>query len=122
MTSFRTFVTQVGPFLGGALVLLLVLTLAYCAGRSAGKGSEVADQQERTIKLQEDEARAAATAAADRLTDQLELDQQKDDLDAAIQDHENPDVLRARRGCLVMRQQGRDTAGIAACRRFEVQF
>lgn len=106
---------------GGAalLLLILVLSLTYCAGRKDGKTGEVVEQQERTIELQQDAAGAASTAADERLEDTVTIAEQKKELDDAIKAAEDPATLRIRRGCLVMRQQHPGAPAAPACRRYE---
>lgn len=104
---------------GAAVVLLACLGLSYCVGRGNGRSGEVTRQLERTIELEQDASKADAAAAEARLSDHLTISEQKKELDDAIARNEDADTLRARRGCLILRQQGRDTTALASCRRFE---
>ncbi len=108
------------PVLAGGLFVVLLLSLTYCKGESAGRNKEIVKQQETTIKIERDAGTADAAAADKRVQDTITITEQKKELDDAIETGEDPATLRARRGCLIMRQQRRDTSKIAACRRFEV--
>jgi len=110
---------KVAFYAGLALLVGLVLLLAYCQGRDDGKTGEVAKQQKATIQLEQDASKADAAAADQRVKDAVTITEQKKELDDAIEAGEDPATLRVRRGCLIMRQQGRDTSAIAACSRFQ---
>lgn len=104
-------------FFGGiALLVGALLLLTYCTGRSDGKTGEVVKQQEREIETQRDLGRANENAAASRVEDATKAAQQKEELNHAIADTKDPDRARALRGCLILRQQRRDTSHISACR------
>lgn len=106
--------------IGGAVAAAaLVLTLAYCQGRTAGRQSEIVGQQERTIEAERTVGAANDTAADQRVADAITLEQQQQELEDARNCNEDPDTVRKRRACVVMRQQGRDTSAFPACRRFE---
>jgi hypothetical protein len=104
-------------FFGGIVLLAgALLLLTYCAGRSDGKTGEVVKQQEREIQVQRDLGNANENAATSRVEDATRAAQQKEELNHAIKDTNSPDRARALRGCIILRQQGRDTVNIPACR------
>jgi hypothetical protein len=98
------------------LVLLLVLLTAYCSGRKDGKTGEVVKQQAREIKTQEKLGDANTGAADQRVIDATKAVEQKKELTDALETTTDPDRRRVLRGCIIMRQQGRDTSSIPACR------
>lgn len=105
-------------FGGIALVLAALALSLYLTGRSDGKRGEVVQQQEREITNIR-EVGAADTKAADiRVKDAVRTEQQTKDLNDALNATDNPDQQRALRGCVILRQQGRDTSRIPACGRF----
>lgn len=104
-------------FFGGiAMFVAALLLLSYCSGRSDGKTGEVVKQQGREIKVQQDLGHANENAAGSRVQDAVKAEQQKKELNDAIKDINGPDRARALRGCIILRQQGRNTADIPACR------
>lgn len=116
-------VSKFGPlaskfiFFGGiAMFVAALLLLSYCSGRSDGKTGEVVKQQGREIKVQQDLGHANENAAGSRVHDAVKAEQQKKELNDAIKDINGPDRARALRGCIILRQQGRDTVNIPACR------
>ncbi len=96
-------------------VVLAFLLLAYCSGRKDGKTGEVVEAQEREIEVQEQVGDANTNAADQRVADTVKAAQQEKELNDAITATESPDRARALRGCVIMRQQGRDTSRIPAC-------
>lgn len=117
--GLKAFLGKFGPYIAVAAMVVAVLTLAYCNGRSAGASREVNNELERTNEVQRQVGEANEVAGKARLEDRLTITQQKKELDDAIATGEDADTLRRRRGCLILRQQGRDTAGNPACRGFE---
>lgn len=104
-------------FFGGiALLAGALLLLSYCTGRSDGKSGEVVKQQEREIQVQQDIGKANENAATGRVEHATRAAQQKEELNHAIKDTNSPDRARALRGCIILRQQGRNTSDIPACR------
>jgi len=99
-----------------ALVILLVLLTAYCSGRKDGKTGEVVKQQEREIETQEKLGEANETAAGRRVEDAKIAIQQEKELTDALENTSDPARQRLLRGCIIMRQQGRDVSSISACR------
>lgn len=109
------------PVIAAAALFGLLLTLAYCSGEDAGKSGEVVKQQEREIETQRDLNTANEDAASARVKDAVEAIQQEKELTDAIEATDDPDTRRALRGCVILRQQGRNLADIPACRRFAIQ-
>lgn len=103
-------------FFGGIVVAALLIGLTiYMLGRSDGKTGERVKRQEAQIELQADIQRADQKAADTRVSDAVRLEQQRKELDDAFTAIGSPDARRARRGCIILRQQGRDTTGIPGC-------
>lgn len=104
------------PAIAGTAVLLAVLTLTYCQGRSDGKSGEVIQQQKREIETQQDLGRANEKAGDQRMKDAERSTAQQKELTDALAATNDPDRQRALRGCIILHQQGRDTSNIPACR------
>jgi hypothetical protein len=102
----------------GVVILLILLSLAYCTGRSDGKKDEVIDQQSREIKTQGKVNDANEGAADRRVRDSRYTAEQQREIEDAVRNAKGPDDVRAQRGCVILRQQGRDTNSIPACRGF----
>jgi len=103
------------PALAGGALVVVILTLTYCSGKSAGSSGEVIKQQSREIQTQQDLGRANDNAGDQRLKDAARAAQQKKELDDALRDTQSPDGQRILRGCFILRQQGRDTSHLPAC-------
>lgn len=112
------FLQKYGIYLGIALLVAVVLGLTYCQGQKAGKSGEVVKEQKRTIQTQIEVGNANENAAAARVDDATKAAEQKRELQDALKSETNPDRQRALRGCIILRQQGRDTENIPACRGF----
>jgi hypothetical protein len=104
------------PAIAGATLLGMLLTLAYCEGRSTGKRSEIVKQQDREIETQRDLNTANESAASARVDQVVRAMQQEKELTDALEKADDPDHRRVLRGCIILRQQGRDIADIPACR------
>jgi hypothetical protein len=103
-------------FYGGiALLILLLFLLAYCSGRHDGKTGEVNGQLKREVQVQNQVGSANENASSQRVTDAVKQEQQKQELSNASQGATSPDDARRRRGCVILRQQGRDTSKLAEC-------
>lgn len=87
----------------GALLIVAVLTLTYCAG---GAG-EREDQLQEQIETQKKVGKADTKAGETRVEDAVRTEQQKEELSDAVENATSPDDLRRRRGCAILRQQGR---------------
>lgn len=99
----------------GVVILLILLSLAYCTGRSDGKKDEVIGQQQREIETQDKVGKANEGAADRRLSDYQYSAEQQKEIEDAVRNAKGPDDVRAQRGCVILRQQGRDTSRIPAC-------
>lgn len=110
------FLAKYGIYLTIAAIVVAVLGLTYCQGQKAGKSGEVVKQQERTIEIQNQVGAANENAAAARVDDATTAAQQERELKDALDATNDPARQRVLRGCLIMRQQGRDTQNIPACR------
>ena len=102
------------PFAGVALLFGALIMLAFCSGEKSGGNKEIIGQQERTIELDGKVTKADEKASSDRTADQKRLNEQQKELEDANTE-QNPDDRRTKRGCLIMRQQGRDTSEIPGC-------
>ncbi len=116
-TAIRGFIAtnKLAVYAGLALVLALLLLTTYCQGRTDGKTGEVVGQQKREIKTQEKVGAANTSAADTRVNDAVRSEQQQKELNDALEATSDPDRQRALRGCVILRQQGRDTSRIPAC-------
>ncbi len=104
-------------FFGGiALLAAGALLLTYCTGRSDGKSGEVVKQQAREIEVRGQVGTANEAAADRRVQDVITAAQQEKELTNALAATKDPDRQRVLRGCIILRQQGRNTADIPACR------
>ncbi|MDO7843471.1 hypothetical protein [Sphingomonas immobilis] len=112
----KDFLTKWWPVLAGGAIVAVLLTLAFCSGQQAGTSGAVVKEQGRTIETQRQVGDANTNASAARVGDAVKTEQQKQELHDAVENATDPDDARRRLGCAVMRQQGRDTAGISACR------
>lgn len=105
------------PGLAAILVIVVfVPPLAYCKGQSVGRSGEVLKQQEREIETQRDLGQANEKAADQRLQDAAKSVAQYKELSDALKATSDPDHQRAMRGCIILRQQGRDVSHLPACR------
>jgi hypothetical protein len=109
----------------GFIVIGMALALAVCWWgwtRAADARDEAeADLRaaEAEIALLQHQAALVETAAEERAADTDTLRTQDRELsDARNHEGDDADTRRVRRLCVVMRQQGRDTSGLAACQRF----
>lgn len=114
--AFGAILKKWWPVLAAALLFSAMLTLAYCNGRSAGKQGEVVKQQKREIQVQHELGRANSNAAASRVLDAVTAEQQRRELEDALHSTQDLDRQRIMRGCVIMRQQGRDLSRIPECR------
>lgn len=104
-------------FFGGlALIVLAIAGTIYAIGHSAGKQGAVVHEQARTIETEQKVGKANENASTARVDDTRRQDQQKQELNDALKDAANGDDARRRAGCAILRQQGRDTTALPACR------
>ena len=111
-------VKKYGPYLAVALLVVAILALAYCQGKSHGAKDEQLNTAENTIEVQHTEAAAQEAAAEQRVRDVLTLAEQEKELENARKIGAHPSELRARRACIVMQQQDRSAGVPPECERF----
>lgn len=116
MPALPPFLAKYGIYIGIVLLVIAVLTTAYCEGHKAGKSGEVVHEQARTIQVQREVGGANENAAGARVADATKAAQQEKELTDALHSSNDPSRQRVLRGCLIMRQQHRDTKNIPACR------
>ena len=108
------------PYIAIAAGVALILTLAYCQGKSAGKNEVVVEQLEENIETLEDKGKADTAAGDERVADTQTLNTQAEELeDARTNPADDATTRRARRLCARLRQSGGDTANNPTCCRFE---
>lgn len=112
----RMFLTKWWPAIAAIVVILGILTYVYFHAFSAGKTTEVVKQVQREAEVQVKINDANENASAARVDAERELAEQARELQDAQQDADSLDTIRIKRGCVVLRQQGRDTSKIPACR------
>lgn len=112
---FSKFFARYGLYVGIVVLTVLILTLVYCTGRNAGKSDEVIDQQERELDFKAAEGDANANAAETRVDDAVRIAAEEKELQDALKAETDPAARRVLRGCIILRQQGRDTSGIPEC-------
>jgi len=100
-----------------ALLVILILSVAYCTGRGDGKRGEIVKAQERQIETLEDLAAARDNASEARVMGEVRIALQQKELKDALETTNDPDRQRALRGCIILQQQGRDTTSFPACTR-----
>lgn len=115
MPPIPPFLAKYGIYLGLALLVAGILGLAYCEGHKSGKSGEVVQEQKRTIQVQQDVGAANENAASARVADATKAAQQEKELTDAINSSNDPNKQRVLRGCLILRQQHRDTKNIPEC-------
>lgn len=115
MPPMPPFLAKYGIYIGLAFLVAAVLGLAYCQGQKSGKSGEVVKEQGRTIQTQQEVGSANENAAGARVADATKAVHQEKELSDALHATNDPTRQRVLRGCLIMRQQGRDTKNIPAC-------
>jgi hypothetical protein len=103
---------KVWPYVAIVAAIGLALLVAYCSGGTGEKNKQL----EREVEVQQDIGAANTNASTARVEDAVRTTQEERELDAALKAVVGPDERRALRGCVILRQQGRDTSAIAACR------
>lgn len=109
------FLAKYGIYIGLVFLVAGILGLAYCKGQSAGKSGEVVHEQQRTIQTQQEVGSANENASTARVAQATKAAQQERELSNALESTNDPTRQRVLRGCIIMRQQGRDTKNIPAC-------
>lgn len=112
----RMWLTKWWPALLAGVVILIAVGVIYSRGFSAGKTGEVVKQVQRENEVQKQIIDVNEKAATDRVESETRLQEQAQELKDAQADAESLDDARRRRGCVILRQQGRDTSRIPACR------
>lgn len=112
----RMWLTKWWPALLAGVVIIAAIVTIYLRGVSAGKSGEQVKAAEREAEVQVQVNDANQNAADARVEGEVKLEQQKRELEDAQRDAKNLDDLRRKRGCVILRQQGRDTSSIPACR------
>lgn len=115
--QLAAFFSKYGVYIGIAVVGMLILTLAFCQGKQSGKQGEVINQQERELDFKAAEGDAKTAASDKRVTDEVRVAMELKELTDALETETDPYARRVLRGCIVMRQQGRDTGVIPGCSR-----
>lgn len=112
----RAFLGKWWPALLAGVVIIAGITVIYMRGVSAGKtGEQVkAVQRENEVQVKINDANENASAA--RVEAATKLEQQQRELEDVQSEAGSVDALRVKRGCVVLRQQGRDVSKIPACR------
>ena len=114
--AVKTFFSQKWTWLAaGVVIIAALLLLSYCTGRSDGKKDEVIGQQEREIETLDKVGKANDSANQRRIDDYTYGAEQQREIEDAVRNAKGPDDVRAQRGCVILRQQGRDTNSIPAC-------
>ena len=118
LIAIRYFISKKWAWLlTGVVMVVALLLLSYCTGRSDGKRGEVIGQQEREIETLDKVGKANEKAAEQRVNDSEYGAAQQKEIEDAVRNAKGPDDVRAQRGCVILRQQGRDTSRIPACLR-----
>ena len=97
------------------LAIGLVFLLTYCMGQKSGEQRYENQRLEANQKVQQQKAAADTGAADQRVTDTSRIQQQREELRDARTTAPSPSDRR-RHGCVILRQQGKDTSRIPACR------
>lgn len=103
---------------GAALLFAAILALAYCSGRTAGTNAADLAREKANVEALATASAAAEAAAEERGSDAASIAEQRKELSDAKWTCTGADDCRNMRGCIILRQQGKDLSGIAACRRF----
>jgi hypothetical protein len=98
------------------VLAVLTLTLAYCSGGKAASDRARLKEAEAAAELDARADKADAAAAVDRVEDARADARQRKELEDATAGASDIDDARRRRGCAILRQQGRDTSKVAKCR------
>ena len=103
---------------GAALLFAAILALAYCSGRKAGTDAADLAREKANVEALATASAAAEAAAEERGSDAAVIADQRKELSDAKWTCKGADDCRGMRGCIILRQQGKDLAGIPACQRF----
>lgn len=122
-SSIRTLLDnkRAALWLGAALLVVLVLALAYCSGRRDGKLASEVEQARIEREVLERGSSAAEKASEARVRDAVRVTEQRKELEDASRDcDEASGECDVKRGCTILRQQAFDTSDIAACVRLGI--
>lgn len=111
LARLGSFMQKAWPYLVGALLIGAILALTYCAG---GK-DKIIEQKDAEIELRKDVGDANDKAGELRVEDKARIMKQQEELEDAIDNATSDDDARRRAGCTILRQQGHDVSGLAAC-------
>jgi hypothetical protein len=110
------FLAKYGIYLGLAAACRRYARARLLPGSIAGKSGEVVKEQKRTIQTQQEVGAANENASTARVADATKAVQQERELKDALNASNDPNRQRVLRGCLIMRQQGRNPKDLpAAC-------
>lgn len=112
----RIFLAKWWPALLAGVVIIGAIVVIYTRGVSAGKSGEQVKAAQREVTVQKEITEANENASAARIDASRELEEQARELQDAQEDAGSLDTIRIKRGCVILRQQGRDTSRIPACR------
>lgn len=115
--QLAAFLSKYGVYLGIVVVAIVILSLAFCEGKKSGRAGEVIDQQERELDFKAAEGDAQTEASKTRVEDVVRVAMEAKELTDALEAETDPYKRRVLRGCIVMRQQGRDTSSVPQCSR-----
>lgn len=115
MPAIPPFLVKYGIYIAIGLLALILVGAIYFEGKHAGSSGQVEKQQAREIQVQQDVGTANENAAAARVSDTAKSVTQQKELSDALQSTNDPNRARVLRGCLIMRQQGRDTKNVPEC-------
>ncbi len=107
-----------GLIAGAVLLVTLALALAYCSGKDAGRSEADLAREKANVEALATASASAEKAADERAADAATTAAQKKELEDAKWLCVGNEDCRNMRGCIILRQQGRDLAGIPACARF----
>ena len=112
----RMFLSNWWPALLAGVVIIGGITAVYLRGASAGKAGEQTKAIRREVEVQKNINDANENASIARVEATIELEKQAQELQDAEKDAGTVDAIRIKRGCVILRQQGRDISKIPACR------
>ena len=112
----RAFLGKWWPVILAGVVITAAITIIYLRGYSAGKTGEIvkAVQRENEVQIKINDANENAAQA--RVEAATALQNQSQELQDVQSEAGSVDALRIKRGCVILRQQGRDISKIPACR------
>ena len=112
----REFLGKWWPAILAFVVILIAVGVIYTRGVSAGKTGEQLKNAKEDIIVVEKVTEANTAAAEQRVEDATRLQDQAQEIKDATRDAKDLDDARRKRGCVILRQQGKATDKIPACR------